>query len=185
MCTRLSGWACIGARVWPCACSVDQVSCAAPATRMGPPLTESTGRCRVDERRSNGGPHGGQQAVRCVLNACSKAGGNGARHRVPRLRFCLTRRASGAPSCIVWRWHWRQAGSGHCRGLARGQRLKGRWFHPFTTDARWAGNDCDASLLYSERVKGPSGNASGPRPQAPVKWHCRKRVEMPALGRGT
>lgn len=63
--------------------SVDQAWCAAPATRMGPPLTESPGRCRVDERGSCEEPHGGHHAARCAGRACSRAGGNGARHWVP------------------------------------------------------------------------------------------------------
>lgn len=78
--------------------SVDQAWCAAPAARMGPPLTESPGRCRVDERGSCGEPHGGHHAARCA--SCARAQGLAGTVRGIRCRHgvLLRRCASGAPS---------------------------------------------------------------------------------------
>jgi hypothetical protein len=47
----------------------------APSTRMGPPLTESPGQCRVCERVHAGSPKG-QTQPRAAWNACSGDGGN-------------------------------------------------------------------------------------------------------------
>ncbi len=95
--------------------SVDQAWCAAPAARMGPPLTESPGRCRVDERGSCGEPHGGHHAARCA--SCARAQGLAGTVRGIRCRHgvLLRRCASGAPS----RHRGDGAGkdrAGHCCG---------------------------------------------------------------------
>jgi len=82
---------------------------------MGPPLTESPGRCRVDERGSCGEPHGGHHPARCA--SCARAQGLAGTVRGIRCRHgvLLRRCASGAPS----RHRGDAAGkdrAGHCCG---------------------------------------------------------------------
>ena len=73
--SALKGVEGIGAKVKPCAGLVDQSWCAAPATRMGPPLTESPGRCRVDERSRTGSLMEANTAVQCVERCAQRLAG--------------------------------------------------------------------------------------------------------------
>jgi hypothetical protein len=189
--------------------SVDQAWCAAPAARMGPPLTESPGRCRVDERRSCGEPHGGHHAARCA--SCARAQGLAGTVRGIRCRHgvLLRRCASGAPS----RHRGDAAGKGrasHCCPLnmdgymddsARSRRRsfwRSRPFAPPVRDGNFggrheAGNDCDACNARLLREDGagqePSGAHSGNRDaghgQGRMRSARRKAPDQAALGAGS
>lgn len=73
---RLKGRAIgIGGKVRPCRHWWISSGFVAPSTRMGPPLTECPGRCRVCERVRAWSPTG-QTQPRAAWNACSSDGGN-------------------------------------------------------------------------------------------------------------
>ena len=74
----------------------------APSTRMGSPLTECPGRCRVVERGRAGSPQG-QTQPHGAWNACSKEGGNSGS-------------ASGADKAFA-----------SCRGAFSKNAQRGRW----------------------------------------------------------
>ena len=93
---------------------------AAPSARMGPPLTESPGRCRAFERGQAGSPFGGKHnRLRRETRVLSN-GGIGSRHRVPA--GCSVGRGAlqGAPSDERW------PSQGHAlRERPRDRRIKG------------------------------------------------------------
>lgn len=118
-----------GAEVWPRACLVDQSWCAAPATRMGPPLTESPGRCRVDERVARGASWR-QTRPRDALERVLKGWRERRATSGAARTFCRTRRASGAPSVTLAETGWVTALNGTSVRQPPGLSL-----HPFETGA--------------------------------------------------
>lgn len=177
--------------------SVDQAWCAAPAARMGPPLTESPGRCRVDERGSCGEPHGGHHAARCA--SCARAQGLAGTVRGIKCRHgvllgrCACR--SAQPSSRGWGWQgpgrsllwWMTR---HARGVdPSGGR--GRSRHPFGTGTSVEGTRqvttaTPAMLVFferTERARSPREPTVETATRATVKAACAAPAARPLIGR--
>ena len=136
-------------KVWPCTYWWISSGFIAPSTRMGPPLTESPGQCRVGER-GRAGSLKRQTQPRAACNACSKDGGNrGTASGADRL---LENRGAfqGTPSEKCWKSH-----KGCTKKKPRGHHLRGRWLFRFRVRGLGAGNDCDA--LRSSMEQGQDG----------------------------
>ena len=91
------------------------------ATCMGPPLTESPGRCQVDERRHTGSPSGASTAVCGAGCAGSKDDGNSGTASGAVRTICSRHRRvlEGTPSGQSW-----QAGAGTTRNFLGGEALE-------------------------------------------------------------
>jgi len=120
---------------------------------MGPPLTESPGRCRVCER-GRAGSLKRQTQPRAAWNACSKDGGNRGT-------------ASGADRVIENCGAFQRTPSderSQChKGVAlrrkpRGHHLKGAIAIPVQGSELGAGNDCDAFCSAMEQGQDALGN---------------------------
>ena len=177
--------------------SVDQAWCAAPAARMGPPLTESPGRCRVDERGSCGEPHGGHHAARCA--SCARAQGLAGTVRGIRcrhgvlLRRCACRSAQPSSRGCGWqgpgrslRW-WMTR---HARGVdPSGGR--GRSRHPFGTGTSVEGTRqvttaTPAMLVFferTERARSPREPTVETATPSTVKAACAAPAARPLIVR--
>jgi hypothetical protein len=130
----------------------------APSARMGPPLTESPGRCRGYERRRSGEPKRANTTAALRANTRAQSdGGNRERGIGCRARCNLLALTRFKERPAIERWP--SEGTCTTRTETLGPSPLGRRHCRFETGASRAGNDCDAFCSAMERGQGwPSGN---------------------------
>jgi hypothetical protein len=147
-----SGAGGIGSQVWPAAFDGSGLCAfAAPSTCMGPPLTESPGRCQVHERgrraaepirastTTRRAAHEWRPGARTDGETLCTASGAGTAWARSAARFRSARRDGRWAAAF-------SSAKGNQRPRPRGSRPAGLRARP-----QWAGNDCDASSLQRSR----------------------------------
>ncbi len=125
----------------------------APSTRMGPPLTESPGRCRVHERGRTGSLK--RQTQPCGAPRRRLKGWREQRFGIGcRLRARRPWRVSGTPNSGSWQGHRCM----HCEEDLRAI-TSGAMANSGSRTRAWrAGNDCDAFCSIRSRARTALGN---------------------------
>lgn len=146
------------------------------ATCMGPPLTESPGRCQVDERRHTGSPSGASTAVCGAGCACSKDDGNsGAASGAVRTIYPRHRRVlKGTPSG--------QLLASRCRHYEM-KVLGGEASKATPAPTRQVGaleGRVTTATPFAPRWSWPGGHGS-PQLTPPLRWRQRPTTARPSI----